>query len=374
MLDTRRLSVSLTKHGAHKLALLLAKYDKDNILDKLWDVVPGINIEAAQAKKNLSVSSGGVVPEVWNKARLLGSEAVDALVFIGIVFSHHELMKSLRASRTSPFRGTVKRDAVIAGKAFTNFAHTIEELGYSVSHTPDHVTYNLTKLFEIPSLNKLALELIGLKFRAAGWDGKTDLIDELVTGKFNEVFSISQEQFRNWLTTGDIDAIGDTLEDEKFFLDADDDVGPGANFVFKPGHTPKKTGVVPVAAPKKGGMAELLHNELQTALYNALVKAHGKNAVGTEQNSGHGTSIDLVLKTDKFCYFYEIKVAKSLKACIRQAIPQLLEYAYWRKDNNVADRLYIASKFKLTSDAKTFLDLLSTRFKLPLYYEQIVMP
>ena len=61
MLDLGRLSVSLTKHGAHKLALLLAKYDKDDILNRLWDEEPGINIETAQAKKNLSVNSSGVV-------------------------------------------------------------------------------------------------------------------------------------------------------------------------------------------------------------------------------------------------------------------------------------------------------------------------
>lgn len=144
MLDTSRLSVSLTKHGAHKLALLLAKYDKDDILNRLWDVEPGVNIETAQAKKNLSVNSAGVVPEVWNKARILGSEAIEALVFIGIIFSHHQLIDAMRKGRSSPFRGTIERSKVVAGKAYTNFAHTIEELGYSVSHTPDRVAYNQT--------------------------------------------------------------------------------------------------------------------------------------------------------------------------------------------------------------------------------------
>ena len=372
MLDTKRLAVSLTKHGAHKTALLLAKFDKDDILDRLGGDQPGINIEAAQAKKNLSVDAKGVVPEVWNKARALGSEAIGALTLIGIIFSHHQLMETMRTARTTPFRGVVHKGKGADGKAFTNFAHTIEELHYSTSHDQFKVAFNLSKLFEIPGLNKLALELIGLKFPSAGWDGKTDLIDELVNGKFNEVLSISPEQFRNWLTTGDIDAIGDTLEDEKFFLDTED-AAAQAPFVFAPGHAPKKTGVVPVAPAKTGGMAQLLHNELQTALYNSLVKKYGKDAVGTELPTGSGTAIDVVVKTAKECWFYEIKVAKSVKAVIRQAIPQLLEYAYWRKDNKVADRLIIASKFKLTTDAKEFLDLLSTRFKLPLYYEQIVL-
>jgi hypothetical protein len=373
MLDTKRLTVSLTKHGAHKIALLLTKFDKDDILHRLEGDQPGINIEAAQAKKNLSVDGKGVVPGVWNKARDLGSEAVSALTLIGIIFSHHQLMETMRTARTTPFRGVIHKGKGVDGKAFTNFAHTIEELHYSTSHDQFKVAFNLSKLFEIPSLNKLALELIGLKFRSAGWDGKTDLVEELVSGEFNEVLSISPEQFKNWLTTGDIAAIGDALEDETFFLDTGHATAAQAPFVFSPGHAPKKTGVVAVAPAKTGAKAQLLHNELQTALYNSLVKKYGAVAVGTELPTGSGTAIDVVVKTAKEYWFYEIKVAKSVKAVIRQAIPQLLEYAYWRKDNTVAGRLIIASKFKLTADAEEFLDLLSTRFKLPLYYEQIVL-
>jgi len=371
MLDLSRLSVSLTKHGAHKIAALLKKHDKDSILDRLEGAEPGINIDLVQARKNLSVDASGSVPEVWKNARDAGDESIDALVLIGIVFSHHQLLTALRAARTAPFRGTIERGATLDGKAFTNTAHIIGELGYRVRHTPDAVSYNFSRLFEIPGLNRLALELIALKFRSAGWDGRTDLIGELVDRKLNEVFAISEEQFRNWLTTGDIDAIGDTLEDESFFLDSSPDVRPATLLVFSPGHTPRKTGTVPISPSQLGGKAALLHNALQTALYEALAKKHGTDFVRTELPTGHGTSIDVVVKTPSDCWFYEIKVAKSLKASIRQAIPQLLEYAYWRADNKVADRLYIAARFPMTKDAEAFLALLRDRFNLPIYYHQI---
>jgi len=371
MLELSRLTVSLTKHGAHKIAALLKKYDKDGILGSLEGAEPGINIELAQARKNLSVDGSGNVPEVWNKARAAGSESIDGLVLIGIVFSHHQLLSALRIGRTAPFRGTIKRDAVLVGKAFTNTAHIIEELGYSVAHTHLEVSYNFGKLFEIPGLNKLALELIALKFRNAGWDAKTALIEELLDRKLNEVFAVSRDQFRNWLANGTIDAIGDTLEDEAFFLDTDNDVGPAAPLLFSPGHSPKKTGIVPIAPSRPGSKAELLHNALQTTLYEALSKEYGSDSVRTELPTGHGTSIDAVVKTASFCWFYEIKVAKSLKACIRQAIPQLLEYAYWRTDNTVADRLFIAATFAMTKDAEAFLALLRDRFSLPIYYHHI---
>ncbi len=371
MIDLRRLRTSLTKHGAHKLAKLLDVYPASDVPKHLWGDIPGVKIEAVQARKNLSLDAAGNVPPVWAKAKAAGSETVGALVLLAIIFSHYDLMEALRKAKTSPFRGTINRDVDIDDKAFTNTAHIFEELGYSVSHTKTQVSYNLSRLFEIPGLSELALELLALKFQAAGWDGKTNLISEMLDRNLNEVLAISEEQFRNWLTSGDIDAIGDTLEDQDFFLDTDSSTAPTSPFKFTPGHVPKKTGKVAVSAPTTGTMAALLHNELQTALYNALVKIHGNDCVRTELPTGLGTSIDLVVKTATFCWFYEIKVAKSLKACIRQALPQLLEYAYWRDDTDVADRLYIASKFAMTKDANAFIELLRSRFDLPLYYEQI---
>jgi hypothetical protein len=373
MIDLSRLRTSLTKHGAHKLAKLLELYPAPEIHKHLWGHVDGVNIESVQAHKNLSVDRAGNVPEVWSKAKAAGSETIGALVLLAIIFSHYDLMEALRHARTSPFRGTIERDVQIDGKAFTNTAHIFESLGYSVSHTKTQVSYNLSRLFEIPGLHKLTVELLGLKFKTAGWNGKTNLIDEVIDRGLNEVLSITPDQFRNWLTTGDIDALGDTLEDQSYFLDADGDAGPAAPFNFTPGHNPKKTGKVAVTAPAAGTMAQLLHNELQNTLYRTLCEKYGKDCVRTELPTGHGTSIDVVVKTAKFCWFYEIKVAKTVKACIRQAIPQLLEYAYWRDDTDVADRLYIASKFKLTKDATAFLELLRTRFNLPLHYEQIKM-
>jgi hypothetical protein len=371
MIDLNRLSVSLTKHGAHKLALLLEKYETSEILTKLWGVEPGINIELAQAKKNLAVDGFGNVPDVWKKAKGAGRESIGGLVLIAIIFSHHRLIEALREGRRSPFRGTIARDLKLGGKAFTNTAHIIEELGYSVSHTHDQVSYNFAKLFDIPCLNELALELIGLKFRLAGWNGKSSLIDELIRLKLNEVFAITADQFRNWLTSGDIDVLGELVGgDEEFFLDTGTLPVTSGKFTFTPGHIPKKTGSVVVTAPKTGTMAELLHNELQTALYEVLVRKHGAPCVGTEVPTGYGTSIDIVLKTSKLCVFYEIKVAKTVKACIRQAIPQLLEYAYWGPDI-IANELHIASKFELTNEAKDYLGYLREAFSLPLHYTQI---
>lgn len=96
---------------------------------------------------------------------------------------------------------------------------------------------------------------------------------------------------------------------------------------------------------------------------------HGEKCVGTEVPTGQGTSIDVVVKTDTDCWFYEIKTAPSAKACIRQAIPQLLEYAYWDGDVKKVDRLIVVGPVPVTVDASTYLEYLRNTFSIPIFYE-----
>lgn len=55
-----------------------------------------------------------------------------------------------------------------------------------------------------------------------------------------------------------------------------------------------------------------------------------------------------------------VNPAKSSKACIRQATPQLLEYAYWRDDTNAAD------------DASASIEMPRSRFDLALYPSKFI--
>jgi hypothetical protein len=362
------LSVSLTKHGAHKIALLLAKYDKDEVLNHLSGTDSGINIESAQAHKNLSVRSG-IVPEVWNKARIKGKSTINALVFIAIIFSHYKLISAMKTGAgPSPLKGTIRRGIVIDEKAFTNFAHTIEELGFSTEHTTDHVSYDLNKLFKIDGLSQLVREIFELKLTSAGWDKKNSLFEEITRLEFHKVFSVSSERFLDWLSSGTLPS-QKLNEDATFFLGTDESSGTG-KFKFVAGHRKKKTGKVSVSSSDCDVEASLLHNEIQNGLFEHLAEKYGAEKVGTEIPTGQGTSIDLVVSTDDFCWFYEIKTAPLAKACIRQAIPQLLEYAYWDCDSDKADRLIIVGPVAITQDARAYLDFLRKKFSIPIYYEK----
>jgi hypothetical protein len=376
MTDLNKLSVSLTKHGAHKLALLLRDFDKDHLIENLWGKVPGVNIETAQAAKNLSVDRNGVVPELWDSVRPLGNEAINGLVFVAVVFSHIALIEAMKNSTDrKPFRGTISRDKQLAGKAYTNFAHTVHELGFSSDNFySDYIRFDVKKLFEIPGLHTLVAKLLTLKLAAAGWNKSNSLVDEAVLNNFHDVFSISKEQLSCWLTTGSLErseAGSMSTEDLEFFTEAPD--APSKNktpFAFTPGHNAKKTGKVSVAAPKGDSSADLLHNDIQNKLYAHLVGIYGKDCVRTELPTGEGTSIDVVVKTDAFCWFYEIKTASTVRTSVRQAIPQLLEYAYWTGDKHRADKLIIVSQLPPAPEADVYLKFLSTSFGLPLEYEQ----
>jgi hypothetical protein len=371
MVNLTRLSTSLTKHGAHKIAWLIRDYDPATILSRLSGSVPGINIEEVQARKNLSVSADNKVPEIWKIAKAKGSETINALVLLAIIFSHHDLISAMKKGAITKFTGRINRGDVLDGKAYTNFAHILEELGYSTSHTQDYVSFDVARLFKIPDLSTLAVQLFAMKMRTAGWDGKGDIKDVLLANDFQDVFATGKAQFASWLATGDLDETLEALEDSEFFLGEEEEVAPG-KYKFKAGHKNKKTGSVTVKSPVSSKTAKLIHNYIQNKLDAQLVKQFGRECVGCEVPTGLGTSIDVVVETKDFRWFYEIKVAKTVKACIRQAIPQLLEYAYWSVEDADVDKLIIVAKFPLSKAAEKYLDKLREEFGLPLHYEQFV--
>ena len=117
----------------------------------------------------------------------------------------------------------------------------------------------------------------------------------------------------------------------------------------------------------------LRHNDMQEMLYNTLVSKYGEENVGTELPSGVGTSVDVVVQHSDSFWFYEIKTAHSPRACIRQAIGQLLEYSYWPTAQEAA-KLIVVGEMPLDSEGEAYLSLLNNRFSLSIAYEHVVLP
>jgi hypothetical protein len=110
---------------------------------------------------------------------------------------------------------------------------------------------------------------------------------------------------------------------------------------------------------------------LQSKLYACLAQKHGAENVGTEQPSGIGAnSIDVVLRIGEEITFFELKTNPSLRTCIREALPQLLEYAYWPAEVR-STKLVIVAEAVPTQDAIEYLQKLRGDFGIPVHYARI---
>jgi hypothetical protein len=113
---------------------------------------------------------------------------------------------------------------------------------------------------------------------------------------------------------------------------------------------------------------ELRHSKLQRALHSVLSQKYGEGHVGTENDTGRGSRVDLVVRMgDKYRY-YEIKTSPNIRDCLRDAIAQLIEYSYW-PGGNEAKALVVVSENPLTPDARHYLMMLRKRFHLPIFYQ-----
>lgn len=142
-------------------------------------------------------------------------------------------------------------------------------------------------------------------------------------------------------------------------------------FIFKPGHKAGKKRTNSSYEKQKVSI-DLVHNQIQTAAFEQLASSYGDSNVGTEQETGQGTKIDIVVRTKKSYIFYEIKTANSIKSCIRESLSQLMEYAYYPKDSR-ATKLVIISPNEITPSSSEYLKVLRERHKIPIYYQQFDM-
>lgn len=366
MTDLAKLKVSLTKHGAHKISRLVRRFAPQDVLANTEGRVEGVNIDRTQAAVIMSEGADGTLPAYWSAAKGMGGDAVDAITMLSIIFSHHAIIRALQNSSHGFAHGVVVKPT-LDGKAFTNFKNDLIELGFAQQNSPGEVEYDFRQFFRDERIPPLAAEMFGQKLRTAGWNGDTDLIDECVANGFHEALAVPEEAFREWLSfNAEFDAnfaeVLDAIED------LDETI---SSFSFKHGHSPKKEAAEGRAFARAKRSLSLAHNRLQTMLHAYLVELNGERNVGTEVASGIGqTAVDVVARRDGGHTFYELKTGRSLRKCIREALPQLLEYAYW-PDNERAAELIIVAPIAPTDNARSYLAALRRRFDIPIYYQQL---
>lgn len=372
MTNIEKLTVSLTKHGAHKVARLLLHFEPELVLKntKYHD----IDIDAAMVAKILSVTANGKVPKIWELAKNIGPLAINQLVMIGIIFSHHELITAFQKGARGFGKGVILGVMIPNNKAYSNIKNNVVELGFALSANSREFSYDFSSMFSDKLLAPLVSELLRLKLSSAQWSEGTEFLDECIACGFHEVLAISETEFRRWLTkeliaepfpsADDIDELPET---------EDPDVEKTKEFKFRIGHNHRQEGHLPRKPSGKTPVARLIHNQLQNKLYNKLVNVYGFENIGTEVSTGVGDTLIDIVRQDKHGFiFYELKTSLSLKKCIREALPQLLEYAYW-KGGSRAYELIIVSERKPTKDAQRYLNFLRETHKLPIFHETFDM-
>ena len=124
-----------------------------------------------------------------------------------------------------------------------------------------------------------------------------------------------------------------------------------------------------ISSTEKSINIKIRHSLLQKKLYDLLIKKYGEENVSYENPLGKNR-IDMVVRNGGSIYFYEVKVALSAKACIRESLGQILEYAYYPDKNN-AEKLFIVGEFPLDEYTNKYLLTLRSRFNISVSYLQI---
>ena len=117
-----------------------------------------------------------------------------------------------------------------------------------------------------------------------------------------------------------------------------------------------------------GSTVDPYHPVLQGELMKLLREQFGKNNVVRESNY-----VDITVRSGKRTMLIEIKTYVVAKKAIREALGQILEYAYFwpelrRPAQSDGVELFIVSPALETEEIAEYLNLLRIKFKLPIRY------
>ena len=114
----------------------------------------------------------------------------------------------------------------------------------------------------------------------------------------------------------------------------------------------------------------LRHITLQNLLYKILCEEAGDQNVQIERRLSSFARVDASTRCGEYECFFEIKVAPSVRSCLRAALGQLLEYAHLYSRIPV-NKLIVVGEAEANDSEKEYLEYLRERYKLPIYYRRI---
>ena len=182
------------------------------------------------------------------------------------------------------------------------------------------------------------------------------------------------EDFDPDVVLGDFDRLLPLYKYVEFSTSAFPVVDDTSGFVFTPGPPrPHDPDDYSTTARRHSGSTEvaLRHRRIQDVLELELHSEPG-TLVSRENSNGIGGRVDLIAERGPELVFYEVKVGGSARACIREALGQLLEYGFWPGAAQ-PDELVVAGEPPLDNIAKDYLHTLGKRFHIPISYRQVIV-
>ena len=113
--------------------------------------------------------------------------------------------------------------------------------------------------------------------------------------------------------------------------------------------------------------AEATEARMENELKEILKRRFGKGTVEAQRDF-----VDLTLTTAERCVLIEIKASEQARRAIRDALGQLLGYAYQKRHGQHAE-LIIVGRGILTPETRRYLDYLRSRFRLDITYCRYVV-
>ena len=129
---------------------------------------------------------------------------------------------------------------------------------------------------------------------------------------------------------------------------------------------PRRSEELQIRAAQRGVIVDPKHVRLQNRLYETLCLEHGANNVDYEANF-----VDLTVRSANRRTFFEIKTDQTVRRCIRNAIGQLLDYAYY-PNGEERTSLVVVGDAPITSSDKDYLAHLRQQFGLDIYYSRFL--
>jgi hypothetical protein len=146
------------------------------------------------------------------------------------------------------------------------------------------------------------------------------------------------------------------------------DGGVTAEWSFKAGHTPYARSQTANYTERELDMG-LRHNWLQTQIHEALCAEYGAEHVGTEVTSLSNGEIDFVIERKGWRVFAELKTSARAMTCVRDALGQLFEYAYYGMKSPPSE-LWIIGTAKCSPNELSYLKRLRGQLKISLFYRR----